>query len=310
MSVFIHDSSDVQSKSIGDETRVWQYVVILEGASIGENCNICAHCLIESDVIIGDRVTIKSGVQLWNGVRLDNDVFVGPNVTFTNDLFPRSRQHREKFQSTVVEQGASIGANATILAGINIGKHAMIGAGSVVTKNVPPYAIVVGNPARITGYMHTKSNGDIALDPSTKAALGLTASKVRGVGVYNLPVIEDMRGRLSFAEIGQYLPFEPKRYFLVYDVKSHEIRGEHAHRNIHQFLVCVSGSCAVVVDDGAAREEFALKHPGIGVHIPPMVWGVQYKYTKDAVLMVLASGKYDADEYIRDYEEFLRTVMS
>lgn len=305
---FLHPLSDVQSKSVGVGTKIWQYVVVLPNAKIGSDCNICAQVLIENDVVIGDRVTIKSGVQLWDGVRLEDDVFVGPNATFTNDLFPRSKQYPEQFGATIVEKGASIGANATILAGVTIGKRAMIGAGAVVTKDVPPYAIVIGNPARITGYVDVSHPARASGEPGNSAEPGCSESKVRGVSIYRLPVIQDMRGSLSFAEVEQYLPFDPMRYFLVYDVKSHEIRGEHAHREIDQFLVCVSGSCSVVVDDGVNREEYMLNHPGIAIHIPPMVWGIQYKYSKDAVLLVLASGKYDAKEYIRDYDEFLGLV--
>jgi UDP-2-acetamido-3-amino-2,3-dideoxy-glucuronate N-acetyltransferase len=145
--MFIHPNSDVQSKQIGEGTRVWQYVVILPGASIGRDGNICSHCFIENKVIVGDRVTVKCGVQLWDGVTLEDDVFVGPNVTFTNDLHPRSRNHDSKLMPTLVKKGASIGANATILAGIIIGEGAMVGAGSVVTKNVPAGVTVVGNPA-------------------------------------------------------------------------------------------------------------------------------------------------------------------
>ncbi|RZI82885.1 MAG: N-acetyltransferase [Rubrivivax sp.] len=145
----IHPLSDVQSARIGANTRVWQYVVILPGAVIGQDANICSHCLIENDVIVGNRVTVKSGVQLWDGISLEDDVFVGPNVTFTNDPFPRSKQYPESFPRTVVKQGASIGANATILPGITIGEGAMVGAGSVVTKDVPPHTLVVGNPARV-----------------------------------------------------------------------------------------------------------------------------------------------------------------
>lgn len=150
----IHPSSDVQSNSIGQGTRVWQYVVILPQAQIGAECNICSHCLIENDVVVGDRVTVKSGVQLWDGLRIADDVFIGPNVTFSNDRFPRSKQYPESFPQTLVKRGASIGANATILPGITIGEHAMIGAGSVVTKDVPDHALVLGNPARVVRFLN------------------------------------------------------------------------------------------------------------------------------------------------------------
>jgi len=145
----IHPNSDVQSKQIGEGTRIWQYVVILPGAVIGRDVNICSHCFIENQVVVGDRVTVKCGVQLWDGVTLEDDVFVGPNATFTNDLNPRSRNTLAKLLPTLVKKGASIGANATILPGLTIGEGAMVGAGAVVTKDVPPRTLVVGNPARI-----------------------------------------------------------------------------------------------------------------------------------------------------------------
>ena len=145
----IHPSSDVQSKQIGEGTRVWQYVVILPGAVIGRDGNICSHCFIENKVVVGDRVTVKCGVQLWDGVTLEDDVFVGPNATFTNDREPHSRNAAATLLPTLVKKGASIGANATILPGLTIGEGAMVGAGAVVTKDVPPRTLVVGNPARI-----------------------------------------------------------------------------------------------------------------------------------------------------------------
>ena len=147
--MFIHPSSDVPSKQIGEGTRVWQYVVILPGAVIGRDGNICSHCFIENKVVVGDRVTVKCGVQLWDGVTLEDDVFVGPNATFTNDRVPRSRNASATLLPTLVKKGASIGANATILPGLTIGEGAMVGAGSVVTKDVPPRTLVVGNPARV-----------------------------------------------------------------------------------------------------------------------------------------------------------------
>ena len=147
--MFIHPLSDVKSVSIGEGTRVWQYSVIFVDAKIGENCNICAHTLVENDVIIGNNVTLKSGVYIWDGITIEDDVFIGPNATFTNDKRPRSKVFPESYPKTLIKSGASIGANATILPGICIGKKAMVGAGAVVTKDVPDYAVVVGNPAKV-----------------------------------------------------------------------------------------------------------------------------------------------------------------
>lgn len=145
----VHQSSEVQTTSIGKNSSIWQFSVVLKGAQIGNECNICSHCFIENDVIIGDRVTIKCGVQLWDGLRVEDNVFIGPNVTFTNDKQPRSKNYPETFLQTIVKEGASIGANATILPGVEIGEGAMVGAGAVVTKDVPAGATVIGNPARV-----------------------------------------------------------------------------------------------------------------------------------------------------------------
>lgn len=144
----IHPLADVQSKDIGEGTRIWQFCVVFAGAKIGANCNICAQVLIENDVIVGDNVTIKSGVQLWDGVRIEDNVFIGPNATFTNDLFPRSKEPYQQL-NTVIKAGATIGANATLLPGITIGENAMIGAGSVVTKDVAAGVVVIGNPSKV-----------------------------------------------------------------------------------------------------------------------------------------------------------------
>lgn len=144
----IHPLSDVQSEQIGDDTNIWQFSVVAAGASIGTNCNVCSHCFIEGGAVIGNNVTIKNGVFVWDGVQIDDDVFIGPNVTFTNDRNPKSKNKDFKLEATIIKQGASIGANATILPGLIIGKNAVVGAGSVVTKNVLPNTIVKGNPAK------------------------------------------------------------------------------------------------------------------------------------------------------------------
>ena len=144
----INKLSDCKSKNIGNNTNIWQFCVIFPEAKIGENCNICANVLIENEVTIGNNVTIKSGVQLWDGITVEDNVFIGPNATFTNDLFPRSKNSNWELKKTILKKGASIGANATILCGITIGENAMIGAGSVVTKDVPAGELWLGNPAK------------------------------------------------------------------------------------------------------------------------------------------------------------------
>ena len=305
---FQHEKAIVESADIGEGTRIWAFAHVLPGAKIGRDCNVCDHTFIENDVIVGDRVTIKCGVQLWDGIRLENDVFVGPNATFTNDAHPRSKHHLspDNRPKTIVKRGASIGANATILPGITIGERAMIGAGSVVTHNVPRDAVVTGNPAKIIGYAGVPRSVKPA--PPASAKTGSETTEVKGVSVHSLPRVEDMRGAITFAEIQSEIPFEIKRFFLIYEVPSSEIRGEHAHRTLHQFLICVHGSCCVLADDGTNRREFWLDAPSRGLHIPPMIWSVQYKHTKDAVLLVLASDVYDADDYIREYDEFLSLI--
>ena len=148
MTTRIHPSAEVATEAIGDGTRIWQFVVVLAGARIGQDCNVCSHCFIENDVIVGNRVTIKSGVQLWDGLRIGDDVFIGPNATFTNDKHPRSRNTQFERLTTVIEKGASIGAGAVLLPGIRVGENAVVAAGAVVTRDVPAYTSVAGNPAR------------------------------------------------------------------------------------------------------------------------------------------------------------------
>jgi UDP-2-acetamido-3-amino-2,3-dideoxy-glucuronate N-acetyltransferase len=181
----------------------------------------------------------------------------------------------------------------------------MVDAAAVVTKDVPPHAIVKGNPARITGYISSSSQAHRQDFGPLDVVEG---ANVAGARVYHMPLVTDLRGCLSFGQYDQHLPFIPQRYFIIFSVPSKEVRGEHAHRRLHQFLICVKGSCSVVVDDGKMRSELLLDRPDVGLYAPPMIWMTQYKYSQDAVLLVLASDAYDPDDYIRDYDQFLQSV--
>lgn len=305
MSFFIHEKAICESVSIGDGSKILEFCHVFPGAVIGSDCEISSSVLVENGAVLGDRVTVKSGTQLWGGVELEDDVFVGPNVTFTNDLFPRSGVTPREIERTIVKKGASIGGNATILPGIRIGEHALVGAGSVVSKDVPDFAIVSGNPAQIQGY--TRRDGSlkprkIPLDPDSRTNL---STGVQGVEIIALQNATDIRGSLVAAETGGHIRFPLKRFFFVMDVPSLESRGAHAHRTCHQILIAVTGSLNVIVDDGRVAEEYVLSSPKLGLYMPPMTWGTQHKYSPGSVLFVAASEKYDEGDYIRDYEEFL-----
>lgn len=304
---FLHPNGIIEDGAqIGNNTRIWAFAHVLSGARIGTDCNICDHVFIENKVSLGDRVTVKPGVQLWDGISVENDVFIGPNATFSNDPMPRSKQYLDYYPQTILRQGCSIGANATILPGLTIGRHAMVGAGAVVTHDVPPNAIVTGNPARIQSYVTTTK--PIKIAPVATSGPIRPVNNLECVKIVSMPQFTDLRGSLTVGEMDKHIPFAPRRFFLVYDVPSKEVRGEHAHRELHQFLVCVHGACTVVVDDGSNRQEILLDNPTIGMHVPPMIWTTQYKYSSDTVLLVLASHEYDPNDYIRDYDEFLEHV--
>ena len=303
MTVFVHPSAICDSPNIGNGTRIWAFAHVFTGARIGQDANICDHVLIENDVTLGDRVTVKSGVQLWDGLEIGDDVFIGPNATFTNDPFPRSKQHLESFPRTTIEAGASIGGGAVVLPGLTIGRKSMVGAGAVVTKDVPPFAIVRGNPARITGYV---DNAGSKLPSRPSRALE-DASATGSARLIKLKRASDMRGSLVAAEFDD-LPFEPQRFFVVFGVPSQDVRGEHAHRVCEQLLVCLSGSVRAIIDDGNRREQVLLDSPEIGLYMPAMTWGTQFDYSHDAVLAVFASHAYNDLDYIRSYEEFRESL--
>jgi UDP-2-acetamido-3-amino-2,3-dideoxy-glucuronate N-acetyltransferase len=302
----VHPAGICETGKVGARTRIWAFAHVLPGAVIGSDCNICDHVFIENDVVLGDRVTVKSGVQLWDGVQLGDDVFVGPNATFSNDRFPRSRQRPAEFARTIVRNGASIGANATILPGLTIGLNAMVGAGAVVTKDVPANAVVYGNPARIGGY----ARADRPATPALTARPSNTSEPrelAGGSRLITLRRADDLRGSLAAVELASDLPFVPQRFFTVFGVPSAHVRGEHAHRMCHQVLVCLAGSVSVLVDDGDQRNEVILADPSVALYIPAMVWGSQFRFSSDAVLAVFASRRYEPEDYIRDYAEYLST---
>ena len=311
MNYFVHDRGICESKNIGKGTRIWAFSHVLPGAKIGSDCNICDNVFVENDVILGDRVTVKCGVQIWDGIRIEDDAFIGPNVTFSNDLYPRSKVQRASNAETLVAKGASIGANSTILPNVKIGRLALVGAGSVVTRDVPPFAIVRGNPARIVGYVDSKTSVDVAVSTPRRggaAAASTYESSVSGAVLHHLHHVEDMRGDLAVGELEKEVPFDVKRFFIVYNVPSEHIRGEHAHRQAKQFLIAVNGSLKVMLDDGEHREEFSLSSPTTGLYVPRMIWASQFQYSEDATLLVFASELYDASDYIRDYDEFLAAL--
>jgi UDP-2-acetamido-3-amino-2,3-dideoxy-glucuronate N-acetyltransferase len=245
---------------------------------------------------------IGPGAFVSSGARLGPDVEVGPNAVIL--------AHDDAgAEPTIIEHAASIGANATVLPGVSVGFEARVRPGSVVTRSVPPRAIVEGNPALIVGYVDAEHERP-GPRPAPSLPEGPRATRVRGVTLHELRTATDLRGSLAAAEVGREIPFQPARCFVVFGVPSAETRGQHAHRRCHQLLVAVSGSVRAVADDGSEREEFLLDRPTLGLYLPAMTWGVQYGYSADARLMVLASEPYDPADYIRDYATFLSLVQA
>jgi hypothetical protein len=244
---------------------------------------------IGPDVSHGRNVRIEAGVTIGRGTVL-SDTEASP---------------------IVLHSGARIGAGAVIAAGVEIGRGAQVRDGAVVLNSIPPNAIAEGNPAQVVGYTTalpldvTVVAGAGAEADSNRTRVEIVPLEVGQAAIYRMPqVLEASRGNLTVGEIERDLPFAPKRYFAIYDVPSAKLRGEHAHRECHQFLICLKGSCRALLDDGENRQDVLLSRPDIGLYLPPMIWGTQYDYTRDAVLLVFASHAYDNADYIRDYETF------
>ena len=256
------------------------------------------------DASISPQARVAADVQLSPGVVLHRECDVGAGcVLDAGVVLDPGASGR-----IVLEADVHLQAGALLSGNLTVARGARILAGAVVTRDVPPHAVVAGNPAQIVGY--TTASATVAGASRAAEGPGLTRSQVRGVTLHRLPKVLDLRGNLTVGEFGRSIPFEAKRYFMVFGVPNAEVRGEHAHRSCHQFLVCAHGSLSVVADDGQNREEFLLDHPAIGLHLPPLTWGIQYKYSADAVLLVFASEFYDTHEYIRDYDEFLQLAAA
>jgi UDP-2-acetamido-3-amino-2,3-dideoxy-glucuronate N-acetyltransferase len=279
VSGFVDPSARIDAEKLGAGSRVLAYAHVGRDATIGDNCVVHDHA-----VVVG-TVVVEEGVD------------VGPGAVIGAEGGGEVRVHRF----------ASIGANVTVLPGVVIGRRAIVEAGSVVRESVPANAIVRGNPATIVAYVDGEHG---ASEPVTPLIAGpeITSTRVGEVTMHTLTYARDLRGSLTAAEFSD-LPFAPQRLFTVFDVPSESVRGAHAHRVCSQFLVCLAGTVSCLVDDGSEREEIRLADSRVGLHIPPMIWGTQWKYTRDAVLLVLASHPYDPQDYIREYEEFLAELQ-
>jgi UDP-2-acetamido-3-amino-2,3-dideoxy-glucuronate N-acetyltransferase len=306
VSTFIDPSARFEADDLGTGSRVLAYVRVAPGVAIGQNCVIHDHAVLIGSVTLDGDVQVHTGARLLGRVRVEHGVVVGAGAVVGGE--PSSGEPDREASEIVVRRFASLGANVTVLPGVVVGRRAVVEPGSVVTESVPANAVVSGNPARIVAYV---DSGPEASRPDVIAAssvgVGITKTKVEGVVLHRLAYARDLRGSLTAAEFSN-LPFAPLRLFTVFDVPSESVRGAHAHRTCAQFLVCTLGEVSCLVDDGSAREEIRLTSPDVGLHIPPMIWGTQWKYTRDAVLLVLASHPYDSADYIRDYEEFLEVL--
>ncbi|MGY4829776.1 WxcM-like domain-containing protein [Sphaerotilaceae bacterium SBD11-9] len=280
--------------------RCDRLAVVDASAKVGRGSVVGPHVVVDALAVIGEHCVIESGAHVCRGTLIEDGVHIGAHVAFASA--PGAAQ-----VPAVVKQGAWIGANASIVAGVVIGAKAVVRPGTVVMRSVPPGAIVEGNPANIVGYVDTVQGPASAMQvASSRKGSAIEATGVKGVTVHHFPVVPDLRGSLTVGEFDRQIPFMPKRYFMVFGVPNREIRGEHAHHQCHQFLICIRGSCAVVADDGEHKVEVTLDSPDRGIYLPPMTWGIQYKYSADALLLVFASDYYDSADYIRDYGDFIR----
>lgn len=297
-----HPTAICESTSVGNDCRLDAHSFVGRDVSLGDGCVVHAGATVEGATRLGHRVIIGAGAHVSSDATLDDEVQLeaGACVGASDPDGSAGAQRPARLAA-----GVFVGANAVVTTGVSIGRHALIDANTVVRNDVPPFAIVRGNPAAIDGYRSTMQ----VPPPMPVSATGATPH-VDGVAWLNLPLVEDMRGDLVIAQFNKNLPFVPRRTFIVHNVPSARIRGEHAHRECHQVLLCVTGSVHVLTDDGRNRQEFRLDTPSVGLHLAPYVWGTQYNFSPGAALLVFASHDYAADDYIRVYDEFLKEAAS
>ena len=285
---------------IHPSTALGPRVTVEPGAAIGPNC------ILDGRTRIGPRATLVGGVTLVHDAEIGPDCRLEANVSTTSS----STLDVARARPLVVGANSHIGAGAVLTAGVRIGADAWIEAGSVVVRDVPAHAIVRGNPGTIIGFRGRSSRRaadmvEAVVDPK---ATGVADCNAAGVKVYRFPRITDPRGSLTFGEFGRNIPFTPKRYFMVFDVPQGELRGGHAHATCQELILCIGGSVTVAVDDGRVREEIVLDSPDLGLFLPSRVWGVQYKYSPGAVLVVFASHYFDPEDYIHTYDDFVAEI--
>jgi UDP-2-acetamido-3-amino-2,3-dideoxy-glucuronate N-acetyltransferase len=288
-----HPSALIENSNIADGCAIGPHSVLRNGIRLAENCSIGDCVVLDGPLDLGKQVIIDAHCFLRGPATIGEAVRFGPQACMSSS----------NGEPVIIKHSVLIGSNATISGPLVIAEYAIIEPGAVVTKNVPANAVVAGNPAKIVRYQRAVSAPVIWREPVSSEAVIPTA--VRGVTLHQLPVVEDLRGNLTFGEIERHVPFAVKRYFLTFDVASEEARGEHAHRTLHQFLLCVHGRVHIVADDGRNGQEFILDRPNLALHLPPLVWGVQYHFSPGSVLLVLCSDFYDPEDYIRDYADFL-----
>ena len=293
----VHPTAVVETRDLAAGTAVGAYSRIAAEVEIAGACSIGAHTLLEGPIQLAAGIEVGSYAYLRGPLVVEGGVRIGPRCCIDAGSGAPA--------GIVLGEGAVVGSNATIWPGVSVGKRACIEPGSVVDKNVPAMAVVAGNPARIVRYSGAPS---VPSDVLAGSPAEVTATLIRGVTLRRLPLYEDLRGNLTFGEEQRHVPFPIRRYFVSFAVSSEHVRGEHAHRTLHQFLICVHGRVHIVADDGFNQADFLLDRPTLGIHIPPMTWSVQYRFSADAVLLALCSENYDPADYIRDYAEFLNLV--